>query len=89
MARVSFFRALKYFCKVRKKKIRHYYSSIIEQLETLLENDPKKYWEILGNLNHADKPDNFEISSDQWFDYFKDINKKTIRHSLDIFNKLI
>jgi hypothetical protein len=41
----------------------------------------------LGNLNHADKPDNFEISSDQWLDYFKDINKKPIRHSLDIFNK--
>ena len=42
----------------------------------------------MGNLNHADKPDNFEISSDQWFDYFKDLNKKPIRYSLDIFNKL-
>ena len=41
----------------------------------------------MGNLIHADKPDNFEISSDQWFDY-KDLNKKPIRHSLDIFNKL-
>ena len=88
MVRGSFFSALKYFRKVRKKKIRHYYSSIIEQLDTLLENNPKKYWEILGNLIHADKPDNFEISSDQWFDYFKDLNKKPIRHSLDIFNKL-
>ena len=53
------------------------YSSIIEKLDTLLENNPKKYWVILGNLIHADKPDNFEISSDQWFDYFKDLNKKT------------
>ena len=42
----------------------------------------------MGNLIHADKPDNFEISSDQWFDYFKDLNKKPIRYSLDIFNKL-
>jgi hypothetical protein len=42
----------------------------------------QKYWEILGNLIHADKPDNFEISSDQWLDYFKDLNKKPIRHSL-------
>jgi hypothetical protein len=41
----------------------------------------------LGNLIHADKPDNFEISSDQWFDY-KDLNKKPIRYSLDIFNQL-
>jgi hypothetical protein len=31
----------------------------------------------LGNLIHADKPDNLEISSDQWFDYFNDLNKKT------------
>ena len=53
------------------------YSSIIEKLDTLLENNPKKYWVILGNLIHADKPDNFEISSDRWFDYFKDLNKKT------------
>ena len=70
------------------KKIKHYYSSIIEQLDTLLETNPQKYWEILGNLIHADKPDNFEISSDQWFDYYKDLNKKPIRYSLDIFNKL-
>ena len=79
---------LKYFRKVRKKKIRHYYSSIIEQLDILLENNPQKYWEILGNLIQADKPDNFEISADQWFDYFKDLNKKPIRYSLDIFNRL-
>ena len=42
----------------------------------------------MGNLIHADKPDNFEISSDQWFDYYKDLNKKPIRYSLDIFNQL-
>ena len=85
----SFFSALKHFCKVRKENIREFYSSIIEQLDTLLEKNPQKYWEILGNLIHSDKNDNFEISPDQLSDYFHDLNKSPIRNCLDIFDKLI
>ena len=84
--RGSFFSALKIYRKARKKKIKEYRSTIIHQLDTLLENDPKKYWSLLEQLTTS-KGDNFEIPANDWHDYFKELNQKPSRSNDDILQK--
>jgi hypothetical protein len=41
---------------MRKSKIKEYHRKIIDQLDCLLENNPKTYWSLLDDI--ADKTDN-------------------------------
>ena len=86
--RGSFFSALKNYRKIRKKKIRQYYGSIVDQLDTLLENSPKKYWDLLNNLIQNKSESTCDISASSWLKYFEDLNKKPVRTSLDIYYRL-
>ena len=70
----NLFSALKMYRKVRKRKIREFHSTLITQLDTLLENNPKSL-----ELN---------ISSTEGYEYFKELNKKPDRTSNDICDKL-
>lgn len=50
-------------------RMRQYRRSVIEKLDSLLENDPKKYWSLLEKLTSSkDNNVNNEITPDQWFD---------------------
>ena len=54
--RCALFRSLKTYRKMRKSKIKEYHRKIIDQLDCLLENNPKTYWSLLDDI--ADKTDN-------------------------------
>ena len=72
------FSTLKIYRKIRKSKIKEYHRKIIDQLDSLLENNPKKYWSLLDDI--ANKTDNNkipDITAGTWFDYFSNLNKKT------------
>ena len=89
--RGALFSTLKTYRKVRKFKIKEYHSKIIDQLDSLLENDPKKYWALLDNL--ANKTDNNNnntpgITAGTWFEYFSNLNKKTNLSEKDFLDKL-
>jgi predicted RNase H-like nuclease (RuvC/YqgF family) len=45
--RGALFSTLKTYRKIRKFKIKEYHRKIIDQLDSLLENNPKKYWSLL------------------------------------------
>ena len=45
--RGALFSTLKTYRKIRKSKIKEYHRQIIDQLDSLLENNPKKYWSLL------------------------------------------
>ena len=80
--------------KVRKRKIREFHSTLITQLDTLLEKNPKDYWSLLEKLstsnngNNNNKSPESNISSTEWYEYFKELNKKPDRTLNDIFDKL-
>ena len=80
--------------KVRKRKIREFHSTLITQLVTLLEKNPKDYWSLLEKLstsnngNNNNKSPESNISSTEWYEYFKELNKKPDRTSNDIFDEL-
>ena len=44
--RGNLFSALKFYRKARKKKIRQYHATLVNQLDTLLEKQPKDYWSL-------------------------------------------
>ena len=44
--------------KVRKRKIREFHSTLITQLDTLLEKNPKDYWSLLEKLSTSDNGNN-------------------------------
>ena len=44
--RGALFSTLKIYRKIRKSKMKEYHRKIIDQLDSLLENNPKKYWSL-------------------------------------------
>ena len=90
--RGNFFCALKFFRKARKLKMREFHSTVIDQLDTLLEKNPKEYWTLLEKLsnpkNSMKNSEETNITPTQWLDYFKNLNKQPNRTSDDIFSKL-
>lgn len=80
--------------KVRKRKIREFHSTLITQLDTSLEKNSKDYWSLLEKLstsnngNNNNKSPESNISSTEWYEYFKELNKKPDRTSNDIFDEL-
>ena len=44
--------------KVRKRKIREFHSTLITQLDTLLEKNPKDYWSLLEKLSTSNNGNN-------------------------------
>jgi hypothetical protein len=87
--RGALFSTLKTYRKIRKSKMKEYHRKIIDQLDSLLENNPKKYWSLLDDI--ANKTDNNkipDITAGTWFDYFSNLNKKTNFSGKDLINYL-
>ena len=73
--RSSFFSHLKLYKKTRKKKYKDYRKNLIEELDNLRDNDPKKYWSLLNNVaNSGTNNKSYDISGNEWFDYFQNLN---------------
>lgn len=70
-AKKSYRRLLKY------KKLR-FRENILQQIQTLESSNPKEYWNLVNKLrsNSRTKKPSDVIDSDEWFSYFKTLNKK-------------
>ena len=87
--RGALFSTLKIYRKIRKSKMKEYHRKIIDQLDSLLENNPKKYWSLLDDI--ANKTDNIktpDITAGTWFYYFSNQNKKTNFSDKELIDKL-
>jgi hypothetical protein len=73
--RNSFFSHLKLYRKTRKYKIKEYHKILVDQLDNMRDNDPKKYWSILSDPSHSNNANVSEISGKEWFNYFKELNE--------------
>ena len=73
-----YFSYLKKYKQLCRKKKRNYESNLIKQLETLANQNPKKYWQIVETLREKTKKKaSFNISADDWNTHFKDLlNRK-------------
>lgn len=74
--RSSFFRTLKLFRKIRKRKKRQFNQEIINKLDNLFNKNPKEYWNLLDQLKNIDQKASKDtnIKLGEWKDYFKDLN---------------
>ena len=59
--RGSFFSALKFFRKARKKRYKEYRQQIISSLDSLHDNNPKAYLSLLEKLKKNDKDGEVEV----------------------------
>ncbi|VDI29025.1 Hypothetical predicted protein [Mytilus galloprovincialis] len=78
--RSSYFALLKKYRKARKTKYREFRADLIDQLDNLREENPKSDWTLLASLKNSDKETekSSNITSTEWAEYFKDLNKKTV-----------
>ncbi|CAG2213631.1 unnamed protein product [Mytilus edulis] len=88
--RSSFFALLKKYRKARKTKYREFRADLIDQLDNLREENPKSYWTLLESLKNSDKKTekSSNITSTEWAEYFKDLNKKPVTPSPNIIEFL-
>lgn len=74
--RGSFFKTLKQYNKIRKKKCRQFKQKMLDKLDALKVNDPKSYWNLLNTLkSKTEECDNIDII--EWKSYFTELNRKT------------
>ena len=67
VVRNSFYSHLKLYRKTRKFKIKEYRENMIDQLDNLRDNNPKKYWSLLNDLSNSNNSTVSEISGKEWF----------------------
>jgi hypothetical protein len=49
---------------------------MLEKIEALADNNPNGYWKLVNSIKTSQKSkDHNEISSSEWFEYFKNLNK--------------
>ena len=79
--------------KARKLKYKEYKKNLFDQLDLLRDSDPKSYWSLLEKLNHLDKPSSSspsdEIPGEEWFRYFKSLNKNNKNVDSSFLNKVV
>jgi hypothetical protein len=69
--------------------MKEYHRKIIDLLDYLLGNNPKKYWSLLDDIaNKTDNNKTPDITAGIWFDYFSNLNKKTNFSDKELIDKL-
>ena len=76
MVKNHYYKLYREYNKCRKNKKKVFKADILEQLETLHEDNPKLYWGLINKLqdkNHDSSVNN--ISPSDWLHHFQDLNK--------------
>ena len=64
-----------YKCLLRKLK-GQFHNSMLEKIEAFADNNPNEYWKLVNSIKTSQKSkDHNEISSSEWFEYFKNLDK--------------
>lgn len=67
--RESFFKLQKEYKRTVKFKMKSFTKSMIDQLDSLHDNDPKRFWDVLDKLNNKSKANENPIDIPTWEDY--------------------
>lgn len=80
--RGSFYKSRKLYSKACKLKQRMFKETMIDKLNTLNENDPKAYWDLLNKLKE-DKGNikSNVIPSEEWVEYLSKLNTPSPRYT--------
>ena len=72
-----YYKLLREYNKLRKFKFRQHRQSILNQLESLHDNDPKLYWSLLNDLRKQTGKDSKSSAVDPstWVSHFKNLNQ--------------
>ncbi|CAC5421077.1 unnamed protein product [Mytilus coruscus] len=71
--RNSFFRQYRHYNKSNKYKIESYKNDIIKKLESLHNNNPKQYWDLVNSLKENEKSTP-SVEPDKFYEHFKNLN---------------
>lgn len=74
--RNRYFRLYREYNKCRKQTKRQYKQTILQELQTLHDTNPKSYWKLISNLRDEDScsDTNNNISLDSWLKHFQSLN---------------
>ncbi|CAG2234647.1 unnamed protein product [Mytilus edulis] len=83
-----FYKLYREYNKSRKVKQKTYKNNLLQELETLHDNNPSLYWKILSNLQekHTDTNENC-ITPSMWLKHFQGLNEGK-EHFLSRINEL-
>ena len=75
--RDHFFKLRKEYSKSTKLESRKYKQDLLNKIETLHENDPKKYWDLINKLrNKKDDNTNNTITPSAWIRHFSELSQE-------------
>ncbi|CAG2196679.1 unnamed protein product [Mytilus edulis] len=64
------------YTKARKHKYREYKQSLLKQIETLHEENPKQYWQLIDELQGKEKDDKSALVAPfDWLNHFKNLTE--------------
>lgn len=71
-----FYKLYREYKKLRKHKYREYKESILGQLESLHDNDPKLYWNLINEIKESKYKDqsNSAVEPSAWISHFTNLN---------------
>ena len=59
-----------------KKQKRQFHSALLDKIDALADKNPMEYWKLVNSIKaNQTKKVSDEISSSEWFEYFKNLNK--------------
>ena len=71
-----FFAKKKEYKRFIKKQKRQFHSALLDKIDALADKNPKEYWKLVNSIKaNQTKKVSDEISSSEWFEYFKNLNK--------------
>ncbi|CAG2210987.1 unnamed protein product [Mytilus edulis] len=71
-----FYKLQRLYTKARKQKYREYKQSLLKQIETLHEENPKQYWQLIDELQGKEKDDKSALVAPfDWLNHFKNLTE--------------
>ncbi|CAG2218274.1 unnamed protein product [Mytilus edulis] len=71
-----FYKLQRLYTKARKHKYREYKQSLLKQIETLHEENPKQYWQLIDELQGKEKDDKSALVAPfDWLNHFKNLTE--------------
>ena len=76
---------------MRKLRKRQFKQNILDQLDEMRDNDPKKYWNLIRSLENEEDLNHNSIPEDKWHSYFKQLNAipDNFKEQIDNINQKI
>lgn len=77
--RNNYFKHYREYKKLKKFKEKNFKLNLVHKMDTLRENNPKAYWDLINQLKHIDNNSDHSVKVEGsiWHNYFKKLNTLT------------